>query len=179
MTYHLEVIAEAAGGGFNPFPIWTLSELCAVYVMAGEWTEAYDYARQVLEFHAGSDVLPMGMVGWYETEALLRGGDGDLARLDVERQALVVGQNRRYRLPLLRSQAVLAQWDGSPDQAIAHLEAALVLAQEIGLPGEEWPILAALGRLYAEQGKQAGAKATYREAGRSSTAWRRRLMRRR
>ena len=68
--YQLEVMAETAGGGFNPFPDWTLSELCAVYAMAGEWTEAHDYARQVLKFHAGGNVLPMGMAGWYETEAL-------------------------------------------------------------------------------------------------------------
>jgi hypothetical protein len=30
-------------------------------------------------------LLPMGFTGWYETEALLRGGDGDLARAEVER----------------------------------------------------------------------------------------------
>ena len=104
-AYHLEVVAETAGGGFNPFPDWTLSELCAVYAMAGEWTQAHDYARQVLAFHAGSDVLPMGMVGWYETEALLRGGDDDLARAEIARLDKVVGDNRRYRLPLLRSHA--------------------------------------------------------------------------
>ncbi len=162
--YQLEVMAATAAGGFNPFPDWTLSELCAVYAMAGEWAQAHDYAKQVLEFHAGSDVLPMGMAGWYETEAMLRGGDGDLARLGVERQALVVGQNRRYHLPLLRSQAVLAQWDGAPDQAIAHLDAALALARAIGLPGEEWPILAALGALYVEQGEQDQAQQAYQSA---------------
>jgi hypothetical protein len=32
------------------------------------------------------------------------------------------------------------------------LEAALALAQEIGLPGEAWPMLGELGKLYAERG---------------------------
>lgn len=94
----------------------------------------------------------------------MRGGDGDLARAEVERLAGIVGNNRRYRLILLRSQAVLAEWDEDVDQAITHLQAALSLAQEIGLPGEAWLILGALGELYAEQRKMAQAQQTYQEA---------------
>ena len=106
----------------------------------------------------------MGLSGWYETEALLRGGDSDLARAEVERIAGLVGNNRRYRLPLLRSQAVLAQWDRDVAQAITHLQAALALAQEIGLPGEEWSILGALGGLYADQGDQAQAQQAWNDS---------------
>ncbi len=76
----------------------------------------------------------------------------------------IVGNNRRYRLILLRSQAVVAEWDGAIDEAICTLQAALTLAQEIGLPGETWPILGALGRLYGEQGAMVRAWATNREA---------------
>jgi hypothetical protein len=103
-------------------------------------------------------LLPMGLTGWYETEALLRGGDGDLARAEVERLGEIVGNNQRYRLPLLRSLAVLAQWEGDTDQAITRLQAAAVLAREMGLPGEEWSILGALGELYADLGDQAEAQ---------------------
>jgi hypothetical protein len=106
----------------------------------------------------------MGLSGWYETEALLRGGDDDLARAEVERIAGIVGNNWRYRLPLLRSQAVLAQWDRDVAQAITHLQAALALAQEIGLPGEEWSILGALGGLYADQGDQAQAQQAWNDS---------------
>lgn len=49
--------------------------------------------------------------------------------------------------------------------AIGHFEAALALAQEMGLPGETWPILSELGRLYAERGDEAQAQGAYREAG--------------
>ncbi len=83
---------------------------------------------------------------------------------EIERLDKAVGDNRRYHLPLLRSRAVLAQWDGAPDQAIADLDAALALARAIGLPGEEWPILAALGALYVEQGEQDQAQQAYQTA---------------
>ncbi|MFQ5421540.1 MAG: tetratricopeptide repeat protein, partial [Anaerolineae bacterium] len=109
-------------------------------------------------------LLPFTCTSWYETEALLRGGEGDLARAEVERLAGIVGNNRRYRLPLLRSQAVLAQWDGDVAQAIAYLQSALALAREIGLPGEAWPILGELGRLYVEQGEQVMARQVYKDA---------------
>ena len=60
---------------------------------------------------------------------------------------------------------VLAQWDGEVGQAIEHLKAALTLAQEMELPGEAWPVLGELGRLYAEQGEDAKARQAYGEAG--------------
>jgi hypothetical protein len=50
-------------------------------------------------------------------------------------------------------------------QAVMHLENALTLAREMALPGEEWPILGELGRLYAAQGEDEKARAAYREAG--------------
>jgi hypothetical protein len=59
---------------------------------------------------------------------------------------------------------VLAQWDGDVEQAIVQLQAAVVLAQEIGLPGEEWPLLGALGALYADQGDEAKAQQAWNEA---------------
>ena len=147
---------------------WTdqAPELCALYASVGDWEQAYAYARQITHpMHADEPLLPFNLTGWYETEAFLRGGDGDLARVEVERLAGIVGNNKRYRLPLLRSQAVLAQWDGDVAQAITHLQAALALAQEIGLPGEEWPILGALAGLYAGQGEEVQAQEAYKVAG--------------
>ncbi len=143
---------------------WTPSELCTIHALANDWVQAHSYAKQVLRFRGDDPLLPVGFSGWYETEALLRAGDGNLARIEVERLSKIVGNNRRYRLPLLRSQAVLAQWDGDVKQAIGHLQAALALAQEIDLPGEAWSIQGALGGLYAEQGEQAQARQAYKGA---------------
>ncbi len=152
------------GEAFYPFPDEIAAEQCAIHALRGEWEQAHGYAKEVLAFHAGGSLPPMGKTGWFDTEALLRGGDGDLARTEVARLDKAMGENRRYRLPLLRSRAVLAQWDGAPEQAIFHLEAALALAREIGLPGEEWPICASLGALYVEQAEDAKAQQSYRQA---------------
>ena len=152
------LLAEATEKGLIGFGDWVLEELCAVHASAGEWGPAHTYARQALAFRTEWAVLPIGLSGWTETEALLRGGDDALARAELERQATLIGNNRRSRLPWLRSAAVLAQWDGQPDQAVAQLEAAAGLAQAMGLPGEEWPILSALGTLYFSRENQAEAQ---------------------
>jgi DNA-binding SARP family transcriptional activator/tetratricopeptide (TPR) repeat protein len=147
----LEVLAEYIEQGLTGFADWTLAELCALHALAGDWGQAHIYARQTLQAREDESLLPMGLTGWYEIEALLRGGDSDLAWAEVERLGKIVGDNKRYRLPLLRSQAVLAQWDGDTDQAIQYLQTALTLAEEIGLPGEEWSILGDLGAMYADR----------------------------
>ena len=152
-------------GGFDLFPDMTLAELCAVHALAEEWEQAHTYAKQTVQLLAEGELPPMGTTGWFETEALLRGGDIDLARAEVERVAKAIGSNRRLRLPLLRSQAVLARWDGDAAQAIVHLESALVLAREMELPGEAWPILGELGKLYAEQGKKRRRRAGLSRSG--------------
>ena len=60
--------------------------------------------------------------------------------------------------------AVLTSWKGETDQAIAHLQEGLRLSEELGLPGEQWHIEAALGELYQalgdeRQGHEAFARA--------------------
>lgn len=153
-----EALAESTTKGSTGYIDWVLAELCALHALTGDWDLAYVYARQTLQAREDEALLPMGLTGWYETEALLRGGDDDLARAEVERLDKIMGNNKRYRLSLLRSLAVLAQWDGDKVQAVSHLQAAAALAQEIGLPGEEGSILGALGALYAGQGDQAQAQ---------------------
>lgn len=146
---------------------WTdqAPELCALHALTGDWEQATHYASQVVRPRGDEPLLPFNLTGWYETEALLRGGDSDLARAEVERLSGLVGDNKRYQLILQRCQAALAQWDGAIDQAISCLQAALTLAQEMGLPGEAWLILGELGRLYAEQGEAGKARQAYGEAG--------------
>lgn len=146
---------------------WTdqAPELCALYASLGDWQQAYVYAKQIDHpMHDGEPLLPFNLTSWHETEALLRGGDDAAARADVVRLGTAVGNNQRYRLILLRSQAVLAQWDGDAALAIEYLESALHLAQNIGLPGEAWPILGELGRRYAEHGEHEKARVARAEA---------------
>jgi hypothetical protein len=99
-----------------------------------------------------------GLARWHETEALLRVGSADQAREGVRLFGERVGNKQRYRIPYLRALAVLAQWDGDTEQAIAHLQEAAQLAEEIGLPGELWQLLVALGELYQSSKNESQAQ---------------------
>src|SRR5437588_861453 len=111
-------------------------------------------------------LLPLDFSSHYETEALLRGGDEGQAREEVQRLGERLGPYRRFRIPYLRSLAALADWDGQREQAIGHLSEADQLAAEIGLPGEQWQIQAALGKLYKAEGEQAQARTAFAESAR-------------
>jgi tetratricopeptide (TPR) repeat protein len=100
----------------------------------------------------------------YETEALLRRGDERQARAEVQRLGERVGPYRRFRIPYLRSLAVLAAWEGQSEQAIDHLREAAQVAADLGLPAEQWQIQAALGKLYEAAGQQAQAQTAFGEA---------------
>jgi predicted ATPase/DNA-binding SARP family transcriptional activator len=126
---------------------WMAGELCADYALAEQWQSAYTYAGKA-EAMRDHTFLHGGLARWHETEALLRGGSTDQAREEVRRFGERVGNKRRYRIPYLRALAVLARWDGDTEQAIVHLQQAVQLAEEIGLPGELWQLLAALGELH-------------------------------
>jgi tetratricopeptide (TPR) repeat protein len=173
-TIHRSVLALEAGqeklsaalpdpveGNSLGFGDWILAELCALYALSGNWDKAHDFARLTIQARARESLPPISLTSWYETEALLRGGDADLARTEVENLAEFASNNLRYQLLMYRSRAVLARWDGDLIQAIAHLEKALALAREIGLPGEVWPVLGELGGLYAENEAPAKAKHAY------------------
>ncbi|HEX6554334.1 MAG TPA: hypothetical protein VF026_16330, partial [Ktedonobacteraceae bacterium] len=82
----------------------------------------------------------------------------------VQRLGERVGANRRYRLPYLQSQALLSAWDGHNEQAIGHLREAAGLAVDLGLPGERWQILAALGKVYEAEGLPEQAHTAFGEA---------------
>jgi tetratricopeptide (TPR) repeat protein len=140
------------------------AHLCVDAALAGDWQTAHTYARQALslrEYHA----LPLLLtLRWPETEALLRGGDIELAGEDVRRWGELVGHIPRYRPLYLRSLALLSQWKGNIDEAIAHLEEARALAEAIGLLDEQWQILAKLGELYQGQGNEVKAQPAFRKA---------------
>jgi DNA-binding SARP family transcriptional activator/tetratricopeptide (TPR) repeat protein len=153
----LEALAEYSDKVLTGFQDWILSELCTLSAQNGDWSQAHTYARQNAQLMWDDSLLPITMAAWYETEALLRGGDGDLARAEVQRLRALAGDNKRFRLVASRCMAVLAAWDRNFDAAIRHLCVALALAQDIGYLGQEQSILVALGDLYEEQGNDSAA----------------------
>src|SRR5207244_11533535 len=136
------------------------------FAMTGELAQAYRYARQAIAFRESFDrtMILFDCYPQYETEALLRGGDESQARAAVYQLGERVGANRRFRLPYLRSLAVLAAWEGQSEQAIGHLREAAGLAADIGLPGEQWQIQAALGALYEAGGEPEQAHTAFAQA---------------
>src|SRR5207237_863053 len=82
----------------------------------------------------------------------------------VQRLGEQVEPYPRFRLPYLRSRAVLAEWEGDNEQAIGHWHEAAGLAADLGLPAEQWQIQAALGRVYEVSGQHVQARAAFGEA---------------
>ncbi len=146
-----EVVGEISKGNSAGYEDWPLGELCAVHGMAGDWDRALVPAMRALQVRSERGLPPMGLTGWYETEALLRGAHKDQVIAELERLEGFSAANKRQHIPLLCSLAVLAEWDGHLNQAVIRWNAAAISAREIGLPGEEWPILARLARAYDRQ----------------------------
>ena len=151
-----------------PFRVPPLSQLCMHSAVAGEWEQAYRYAVQAIAIRKRFDrgLILLDFSPQYETEALLRGGDESQTRTEVHRLGERVGANRRFRIPYLRSLAVLAAWDRQSEQAIGHLREAAGLAADLRLPGEQWQIQAALGTLYEAGGELEQAHTAFAEAAR-------------
>jgi DNA-binding SARP family transcriptional activator/tetratricopeptide (TPR) repeat protein len=123
------------------------AELCTDCALVGNWAQATIYAREALAYRK-YDVLPLVIPArWPETQALLQAGEIELAREDSRRWGERVAHLPRFRLPHLRSLAVLAQWQGDREQAMAYLQEASRLAKQMGLPGEQEQILALLAEL--------------------------------
>lgn len=159
-----EAVAVAKALDLGPFlRVPTLTRLCMHYAVAGEWEAAYRYAVKAIVLRKDYDaaLIELDFYSHSETEALLREGDERQAREAVHRLGERLGPYRRFRIPYLRSLAVLADWEGHGEQAIGHLREAAALAADLGLQGEQWQIQAALGSLYEARGEQ----------GQAHTAW--------
>ncbi len=159
-----DALAEALD--LRSWRVPTLSQLCMNCAVAGEWGQAHTYALKAIALRKSfdTDLIPLDFSPQYETEALLRAGDERLAREAVHRLGERRGPNQRFRLPYLRSLAVLAAWEGHREQAIGHLHKATQIAVDLGLPAEQWQIQAALGTLYEAGGEQAQARIAFAEA---------------
>jgi tetratricopeptide (TPR) repeat protein len=161
-----EVYREMAGVVFPPeYHALVTSKLCAVAALAADWEEAHAEALLAARLRDEAPIQATEALHRHlEVEALLRGGDGNLAREQLQRFGEAVGENRRLRLAYLRALAVLRRWEGDGAAALEHLQEARELAMRIGLPGELWQIEASLGELHEELGNGAEARRSYSRA---------------
>ena len=161
-----EIYREMAGVIFPPeYRALVHSKLCAVAALAADWTEAHAEALRAAHLRDEAPVQSTGALHIHlDIAALLHGGDGNVAREQLERFGEAVGENRRLRLAYLRALAVLRKWEGDSAAALEHLQEARELAEEIGLPGELWQIEASLGELHEELGDRDEAHRSYSRA---------------
>ncbi len=137
------------------------TRLCMLSAQQGDWSEALVYARMA-QAARDESVLPMFQApAWHEIETWLRADERTEAEREIMRLRQRVGINRRQRISLLRSQAVLARWDGKLDEAMALLQGAASIARAIGLPGDLWSVQEALGELYEQLGQTERARASF------------------
>ena len=159
----MESLAISETIAVQSYKVLATSRLCANRALAGDWKTAYTYALETVAVRKDMEtsLLFIDFIRYYETEALLRGGEEEWAREDVQRLGARITTNRRQRLAYLRALATLAQWDGETREALASLQEAAVLANEIGLPGELWQIEVALGEVYTSCGEMEQAYQTF------------------
>lgn len=164
VSAHREALEAESRLATRPYCDVIYGELAADYALLGDWSAAYASARDALNTRRYSFYTYSGLVRWHEIEALLRGGDGAVVADDLNRFAEALGDHRRHLVPLHRARAVVAEWRGDADGALANLNAADWLAAAIGLPGERWPILVVLAAQHRRRGDAVLADALVAEA---------------
>ena len=136
---------------------------CVSAALAEDWDEAHAHARRAYEDGVFSYSL-FSVHLHHSVEALVRGGDEELAREEVRRFAERAQSNRRYQIPHLRSLAILGAWEGDTNGAMYRLREAEALAEELELPGELWQLRAEIGELHERCGKPHEARGAFSRA---------------
>jgi DNA-binding SARP family transcriptional activator/tetratricopeptide (TPR) repeat protein len=116
------------------------SHLCSAFALQNDWANALEHARNAVKSRFATDNergwhAPR-LKHWLEVEALLRGGELDLARQTVQRLEAITQKNERLEVSVLRARAVLEAWDGKTKAALRLLERAKKRAEHFGLPLE-------------------------------------------
>ena len=139
---------------------------CVSAALAEDWVEAHAHARRASEDGLFSYSL-FGVHLHHGIEALVRGGDEELAREEARRFSERARENERFRIPYLRSLAVLGEREGGTKEALDLLREAEAIADGIGLPGELWQILARIGELHERRGEAQEARGAFGRAART------------
>jgi tetratricopeptide (TPR) repeat protein len=148
----------------GPYAELFAAELCADNMLLNNPAEAYGYACRAIEQRTYKALPLILSPHWLETEALLLGGNWELARRDITRWGELTRLVPRFRLAFLRSLALLDQREGDTTGAMAALEEALALATEMDLPDQRWQVLTDLGELLESIGAGRPAREQFIQA---------------
>lgn len=140
----------------------TATDLAADYAAGGDWEMAFDFAQEAVTFQGRSWMFSL-VDYWLVIEALLRGGETQQARVAVEHFGERIRDNPRYAIPYLHSLGLLASWEERYEDALACLEAAADMVDDLDLPGERWQVLAAQAEMHDALGTPSDSFRTYAE----------------
>lgn len=162
--FYEEALTLAESRSAQRYVAMSASLLCAVAVFTEDWEMASIYARRVQMAREHDEVIFAEMPRWAEIAALLHAGEEEQAKEDLKHFREHFGTNKRCSLALARGQAVLAQWQGKSEQALGYIQTAIAEAKAIGLPGEEWQALVALGKLHLARREGGPAEDVFMQA---------------
>ena len=132
------------------------SAICAAHTFLGHWDDAADWAKRAQaarEQHFMNE--PPRCYYWHlETHALLRTVEIGQIRTEMKAREAFAQQelHHRYRVPHLRSQAVLEHHEGRCQDAISSLTLSLEIATEIGLRTECWQLESDIAHIHDQMG---------------------------
>ena len=97
----IESLALSESIAVRSYQVLATSRLCANSALAGDWKSAYTYALEAVAVRKDieTSLLFIDFIRYFDTEALLRGGNEEWAREDVQRLGVRIRTNRRQRLP--------------------------------------------------------------------------------
>jgi tetratricopeptide (TPR) repeat protein len=145
------------------YGVFSPARYCVLAALSEDWEDAHAHAKRAYE--VGMFFNPLFSLHLHrEVEALLRGGDENLAREEARRFAERAKTNRRDQMSHLRALAVLSEWEGDTERALSRLREAEALAEEIGLPGELWQMRARIGELHERRGEAEEAHQAFSRA---------------
>ncbi len=158
-----EMVADLPSRSYQSFCI---SKLCANAIKQENWDEAYRYACQSIENRRNTPTLLifMDLLRHYEIDALLRHGDIEGARQEINQFGERVGSNRRYLVSYYICCATLDFGLTHFKEATEYVLKAIELAEQIGLTGELWQMYKMLGQIYEFDGQDSIAAQSYERA---------------
>ena len=111
-------------------------------------------------------MMSAGLPVWAVVEALGHAGEGQAAADFIARFGRGASASPRLELTRLRATATLARTQGDAALALARLDQAAVLAERLGLPGEQWLIAVEQAGVYAAENQPQQAEAAAGQAAR-------------
>ena len=142
LTYTIQIVqalgeAELQVWG-HTFLDFLESHLCSAFAFEGDWISAFEHAKNAIKWRFETNnfrgLHAPRLKHWLEVEALLRGGETELAQELLDKLEEVVQEGERLEISVLHARAVLEAWNEHIEVALQLLEKAKTIAVRLGLP---------------------------------------------